>query len=100
MSEHTPGPWQWEQLSGGLWVLTGGPMPTPVILTVDKNEFGALADAEANRCLIATAPDLYETLKRIIALADDDEHEPTYAWKDAFEAGARALAKAEGRPES
>lgn len=99
---YTPGPWR--VLTCAVGDVDGRPHFEPWFdIEADDPDLegewlavARLVAMEADARLIAAAPTLYEALKRIVALSEDDEHEPTYAWKDAFEAAAAALAIAEG----
>lgn len=74
MSKHTPGPWEFEEISdagdergegfiigGNLGGLVGAALPWPTEL--DSGDFSRV---EANARLIAAAPDLLEALKKAV----------------------------------
>jgi len=59
MSKHTPGPWEWVGASN----LHGGPSPDSVIFCTaeyDDGYYGVLHCEEADRKLIAAAPNLLD----------------------------------------
>lgn len=108
MSGHTPGPWTaWFTSSGGGEAFAIGPVGcTPCVAIVDDDEDGGLTDGvtiEANARLISAAPEMYDMLQRISAMADPDfvdEHNPRNVQAvlgEIMKMADRCIAKAEGR---
>ena len=91
-SKYTPGPWGWHETEDSLIGFAGifvirdyGPYEGLAI-----NDFDRVTPevAEANKRLIAAAPELLEALKEVLAVSDRDH----IAWHKAH----IAIAKAEG----
>ena len=61
MSNHTPGPWAYENYGGTVHVFLDNEGGTPSICKLVGN------DKDANARLIAAAPDLLEALERVKA---------------------------------
>ena len=91
MSKHTPGPWMVTRAgltSSLLRVETDPGRPRLSSRGVVLASISGSAEAEANACLIATAPDMLAELKRLIDVVGDED-------VDCIEA---VIAKAEGQP--
>lgn len=91
----TPGPWQYLRSPSG--PIRVGPSHN---CTVAVAPFPPTGDQEANACLIAAAPDLYEALDRINVAACYASEEDTDAREAVLlhigELARAALAKAQG----
>lgn len=89
MSEHTPGPWAYENYRGTVHVFVDNEGGTPSICKLVGN------DKDANARLIAAAPDLLEALEDLFCVADEAyEGDGKFAWNPS---NARAaIAKARG----
>ena len=96
-SGHTPGPWEWieDKFNGGYSGVVG--KDNAEVLFPNHRNDGDDGDAwfedfpsEADRNLIAAAPDMYEALRSI---ENDDGSIPNTIWEMA----QKALAKAEGK---
>lgn len=83
-SKHTPGPWKHDD-TWGLIVATDG----SEIAACHAGRTGSATETKANACLIASAPELLEALKGVLAVADRRTKE--------FDAARAAIAKAQGQ---
>lgn len=98
-TKHTPGPWTW---TGTPQVEGGRPFHAYLVDPTGRkiaSIWGKAEEKVANAHLIATAPDLYWSLRDILSLVEVDEaggNEITLA-QHVFTRGRAALAKAEGR---
>ena len=112
MSKPTPGPWEYGRAANydGFYVAPLGTLPTLAAVErcghrMSTRVHNFPGDLEANARLIAAAPELYESLKSLVAAIDEWEGAVKkivrvpreYAWGDLEEA-RRAIARAEGRP--
>lgn len=100
MSKHTPGPWHWPHDSNDLCPVNPDPqhMAVSSILTADggfgflgRSSADTLAELDADRRLIAAAPDLLDALKTLLFAADDSQ-----SYDAALVSARAAIAKAEG----
>ena len=92
MSAHTPGPWG---VSSSFLVcnMDARIIANCAFLGLEVLDV-AFEERIANAHLIAAAPDLYEALKRLVALLNDDLDDQQ---AEAWDAACAALAKAEGQ---
>ena len=63
MSNHTPGPWKWRNLKGSITKCELVGADGSVICVAESGDGGVPADDD----LIATAPELLEALRRVLA---------------------------------
>lgn len=98
MSAHTPGPWSFlegedgDTPTSGPLTITGGNLDdlANVYSRDDATVSVPFEQAIANAALIASAPELLDALKGVVAVADRDTPE--------FRAARAAIAKAERSP--
>lgn len=98
MSEHTPGPWRLvpppQSDNGNPWRVAGGDHTIAIVPNRPR---------EANARLITAAPEMYDMLQRISAMADPDfvdEHNPRNVQAvlgEIMKMADRCIAKAVGR---
>lgn len=97
-TSHSPGPWEW--VGRDLESNFPGHYEAVIESTVSCGSFcyGGSVDmkvSDADRCLIAAAPDMLQALRRaVLALAFAAESSP--AMRDDYEAVSAAIAKATG----
>lgn len=84
-TKHTPGPWSCPK---GLEVIAADGR---VITFIDDGDYREPAEAEANACLIAAAPELLAALKVCLHFCNPMQTR-------AIAATQEAIAKAEGQP--
>src|SRR3990167_5959705 len=65
--KHTPGPWKAVEYRGGMDIRAGD-----ITLFISAGNGHNITHAKPNACLIAAAPDLLETLRHILSLADEN----------------------------
>ena len=86
MSDHTPGPWAYENYGGTLHVFLDNEGGTPSICKLVGN------DKDANARLIAAAPDLLEALQNLLKVHEGEGGTQYHAGDIA----RAAIAKAKG----
>ena len=88
MGEHTPGPWSWDAYG---WDLVA-PGATVLLVQQDSNGYIVCKASEADKNLIAAAPDLLAACEAAVALMEDFEFKGT----NPHELCTAAIAKARG----
>jgi hypothetical protein len=72
--KHTPGPWEWKTDSGPLCTLDGRGNyrygGSVIDLDIDEDGDMEMRVSEADRNLIAAAPDLYRELRHLVRLLE------------------------------
>lgn len=100
---HTPGPWFIGAQNDGLFIIDKPPRPStddPVhdaqVAVIAHVYYGNPADlhADANARLIATAPEMLQALRNLVAYSECSINDA-----DIWNAARAAIAKAEGRHE-
>lgn len=94
MSAHTPGPWE-ASIQGGRFVLANDTVLLTGLRLVAEVSGGSPASATDNTHLISAAPELFESLKALVGLAERRGRLDEY--RDALDVARAAIAKAEGR---
>ena len=103
MSGHTPGPWKVHQrpnppIDLGHHVTTeGGLQVCKVTYQLPAGVNGSVVEVAriANARLIAAAPDLLESLSKLVAI-EDSTGMAVIGWTEAMEAARAAIARATG----
>lgn len=96
-AKHTPGPWQASPAHEGRSIsveTVGRASPSGVICSVHKWGIGGMG--EANATLVACAPDMLETLKRIAEVLSDADRPLKAKLEHAIFLAEAAASKAEG----
>ena len=81
-TQHTPGPWNFDEHNGKLWITDDTGIGT-IALLIPEPDKGIWDEDKANARLIAAAPELLEALK--IAMhymegdSDDEQEEADYS---------------------
>jgi len=94
--KHTPGPWRYSQAKNNRWYAFGAdnrPIVVPNVAATNRH----LEEMEANFCLIAAAPELFEALKNMLALYQSGTSDPQQSPGQFCREAEAAIAKAEGR---
>lgn len=76
-AKHTPGPWNWDEMDGRIYIT---PMGHPCHYVADigskeidpEGSYPTQARREANAALIAAAPDMLEIIKALAKIAASD----------------------------
>ena len=99
MSKHTAGPWELSEGNTSVWAVS--PLHARIrIANIIKHASANGIDHNANACLIAAAPDLFQNLKGLLAWIEATKKTPGCAMfmpdKKYLETAYAAIAKAEG----
>jgi hypothetical protein len=92
MSEHTPGPWEWEKDDLGIWI-SAVAYPQPIAKMGTFEHF----PQEANARLIAAAPDMLTALQAASDLFTITDNIVDPDARDVMRMVRAVIAKAEGR---
>lgn len=99
MSKHTPGPW--ETIDGAEVYPTSGPTSFCPLARIDGPWSGSslyvnASEAKANGRLIASAPELLESLKTVVVMLQDLIESCDVDESNACKRAAEVISKAEG----
>lgn len=96
--EYTKGEWKYEEeLLANMSMISCDNKVIAGIPNDVSEDKGAYLEQVANATLIASAPNLYEALKDLLALVVDAIEEPYQKDKEICEKARQALARAEGK---